>query len=117
MEGVLLTALGVDAVTSGRPIDAEEELRWRLSGAGCDGAGSDDGSEGSRGCIFCWEVDDVLLATDEEWARRAFSSRVSRLTYILCISLRNVAKRMKFRGSEFRYSTYNCFLFLLELHM
>lgn len=53
MEGVLLAALGVDAVTSGRPTDAEEELRWRLSGAGCVGAGSDDGSEGSRRCVFC----------------------------------------------------------------
>lgn len=53
IEGVLLAALGVDAVTSGRPIDAEEELRWLRFVVGCVGAGSDDGSEGSRRCVFC----------------------------------------------------------------
>lgn len=66
MEGVLLAALGVDAVASGRPMDAVEELRWRRDGVGCVGAGSDEGSEGSRRWVFCCEVEEVLLATEEE---------------------------------------------------
>jgi hypothetical protein len=40
-------------------------------------------SEGSNRCVLvfgCADVEDVVLATDDEWARRAFSSRVSRLT-------------------------------------
>lgn len=67
--------------------DTEDELRWRRDGVGwvapiiwCVGLGSEM-STGRREAeveVLDWEA---LDATDADWARRAVSSRVRRLTY------------------------------------
>lgn len=66
--------------------ETEEELRWRRDGVGwvapiiwCVGLGSEmsTGSRDAEVDVLDWEAFD---ATEADWARRAVSSRVRRLT-------------------------------------
>jgi hypothetical protein len=94
MLGVLAAAEGVEASIPTRlacRCETELELLCRVEllrlCAGWLGPVS-VGSEGSRieGCGFV-ELEDILvvLATEEEWARRADSSRVRRFTCVYCM--------------------------------
>lgn len=71
------------------------ELRWRRDAVGCVGpvrapAWTAEGSVASKSKVLggCAEVlvDETELATEAEWARRALSSRVRRLTTASCSS-------------------------------
>lgn len=66
--------------------EREEELRWRREGVGCVapviwwvGFGSEMSTGSSEAEVEVLECE-ALEATEADWARRAVSSRVKRLT-------------------------------------
>jgi len=71
---------GTAALALTLPRERLEELRWRREGVGWVGPTWAEGSEGSMKSDGAVELVEAVEATEAEWARRAVSSRVRRLT-------------------------------------
>jgi hypothetical protein len=82
----LAVAVAAEGMGIPRPLTEEEE-RWLRDGVGCVaptiwwvGLGSEMSTGRMEAFAEVDDMDEALLATDADWARRAVSSRVKRLT-------------------------------------
>lgn len=97
-------------------VEREELLRWRREGVGCVapviwwvGFGSEISMGRSEAEVEVLECD-AFEATEADWARRAVSSRVRRLTWGIALALYDSSIRVS-------PCTHHCFLLFLTLRI